>query len=262
MGGASSTRRVPMRYFRLAILPFLISLVAAALVSAQTAEDLVEKHIAALGGRDVLSKLQSRLVTGTISVTTPGGDVKGSLESYNKAPNKSRRVVKMDLSSFGMGEMVVDQRFDGTVGYVIDAVNGNRELSGRQLEDAKSDYFPSTFLKYKELEIKVEAGGTEKVGDREARILIMTSKSGTPMKFFLDSETMMAMKMVATVNVPQLGGDIEQTTEFGDYREVDGVKIPFEVKVTNTAQSITIKFSKVEHNKEIDDAMFSKPVEK
>jgi zinc protease len=251
-----------MHHFQSAFIALFLVIAGATVASAQTADDLVEKHIAALGGREAFSRLNSRLVLGAIIVTTPGGDVKGSLETYNKAPNKSRRLIKMDLSSFGMGEMVMDQRFDGNVGYVVDTMNGNRELSGKQLEDARSDYFPSTFLKYKELEIKMELGDTEKVGDREAKILIMTSKSGTPMKFFLDPETLMATKMVATVNVPQLGGDIEQTTEFSDYREVDGVKIPFEVKVTNTAQSITIKFTKVEHNKDLDDSMFSKPVEK
>jgi hypothetical protein len=251
-----------MRQAQSALFTILILFAGTITAFAQTAEELVEKHIVALGGRDALSKLHSRLMTGTITMTTPGGDIKGSLESYNKAPNKARRLVKMDLSAFGMGEMTMDQRFDGTTGYVIDSVNGNRELAGRQLEDAKSDYFPSTFLKYKELEIKVEVGGKEKIGDREATILIMTAKSGTPMKFYLDPDTLMAIKMVATINVPQLGGDIEQTTEFSDYREIDGVKIPFDLKVTNPAQSISIKLVKVEHNKDIDEALFSKPAEK
>lgn len=58
---------------------------------------------------------------------------------------------------------------------------------------------------------------------------------------------------------PQSGGEIEQTVDLSDYRDVDGVKGPFTVKVSNPAQTVTISLTKVEHNKPIDDAMFARP---
>ena len=59
-------------------------------VHAQRADEVVEKYLTALGGRAALNKLTSRTTTGTISVTTPAGDLTGTLELYNKAPNKVR----------------------------------------------------------------------------------------------------------------------------------------------------------------------------
>ena len=45
--------------------------------SAQTADEVIEKHLAAIGGRAALAKLESRLMVGTITLSTPGGEVTG-----------------------------------------------------------------------------------------------------------------------------------------------------------------------------------------
>src|SRR5215208_3995107 len=112
-------------------------LVAAALVlswasvaSAQTADDIIEKFLAAIGGRAALGKLTSRTTAGTMTLSTPAGEVSGPIEILNQQPNKSRTLIKMDLTSLGAGPMVVDQRFDGTTGYVVDSLRGNRDITG------------------------------------------------------------------------------------------------------------------------------------
>jgi hypothetical protein len=61
------------------------------------------------------------------------------------------------------------------------------------------------------------------------------------------------------VDVPQLGQEVEQTTEFLDYREVDGIKLPFRLTATSEVQNYTITITKVEHNVRVDEALFSKP---
>jgi outer membrane lipoprotein-sorting protein len=61
------------------------------------------------------------------------------------------------------------------------------------------------------------------------------------------------------VNVPQLGQDIEQTTETSDFRDVDGIKVPFQVKSSSELQTVTVNLTKVEQNTSIDPATFSKP---
>jgi hypothetical protein len=49
---------------------------------------------------------------------------------------------------------------------------------------------------------------------------------------------------------------VEQTAEFSDYRDVDGVKVAFLLRLSNMAQSIAVRVAKVEHNTALDDAMF------
>jgi hypothetical protein len=76
---------------------------------------------------------------------------------------------------------------------------------------------------------------------------------------FIDSTTFMLVRTVITVNVPQLGGDIDQVVEFSDFRDVDGAKVPFVTKSTNSVQAVTATMTSVRHNVEIDDTTFAKP---
>jgi len=240
------------------VLAMLVVLPSAS-AYAQTADEVIEKHLAALGGREALAKITSRTMAGTIALTTPGGEVTGTIQVFGKVPNKSRTLIKVDLSQFGIGELVVDQRFDGTVGYVLDTMNGNRDITGNQLDNMRNSGFPTPFLTYKERGNKAELLGKEKLGDRDVFVVQLTPQTGSASKQYFDAETYMVIKTVTTVNVPQLGRDVEQTSELADYRAVDGVKVPYKVTSTNPVQSFTITVSSVEHNKELDDASFAKP---
>ena len=230
--------------------------------STQTADDVIEKHLAALGGRAALAKLESRTSTGSISVSTQGMELPGSVEINVKAPNKSRSFIKLDLSAVGGAEMVIDQRFDGKSGYTINSMQGDREITGNQLENMQNGGFPTPLMKYKEAGTKVELTGRDKVGTREALVIKYTPKAGSASRQYSDAETYLLLRSVTTVDVPEAGGPIEQTSDLSDYREVDGVKLPFTVQNVSSIQTVTIRLNKVEHNKPIDDALFAKPVVK
>jgi outer membrane lipoprotein-sorting protein len=233
----------------------------AQVASAQSADEVVEKYLAAMGGREALGKLKSRTMTGTITVSTPGGEVSGSVEIVNEAPNKARTLIKLDLSAFGAGQMTFDQRFDGTTGYVIDTLQGNREISGGQLEAMKNVVFPTPLLNYKEIGASVQLAGMEQVGDRQAHVLVLNPKSGPAIRQFIDAESFLLLKVSAKIDVPQFG-EVEQTTELSDFRAVDGVKVPFAIKTTSTVQSSSVVLTNVEHNTPIDESIFSKPADK
>ncbi|RPJ76576.1 MAG: hypothetical protein EHM24_01985 [Acidobacteria bacterium] len=236
---------------------------AAALVAtaagAQTADEVVEKHLAAMGGRAALSKLTTQTATGTITISVQGADLGGTLEIYHKAPNKARTYFKMDLSAMGAGEMVVDQRCDGKTAYASNSMNGDREITGNQLQAMLNATFPTPLLAYKEAGAKVELAGKEKIEGRDAHVLVFTPKAGPASKQYFDAETFMLVRSVSKMDVPEMGGEVEQTTDVSDYRDVDGMKVPFVLKVSTPMQGIAIALTKVEHNKPIEDAMFSRP---
>ncbi len=236
-----------------------VAVCRADLAYSQTADDIVEKHLAAMGGRTALEKLMSRVTTGTISVSTPAGDLSGSIEVYNKTPNKSRTFIKIDASQFGLGQIIQDQRFNGTSGYVIDTMNGNRELTGDQLAIARTNAFPSALLKYKDAGSKLELLGREKASDRDAYVLLLTPETGPAARLFIDADTYLLVKTVITINVPQIGSDVEQTVTVSDYRDVDGMKVPYRIESNNQFQTVSVVTTKVEQNTTIDDGMFSKP---
>lgn len=223
----------------------------------QTADEIVEKHLEALGGRAALGKLTTRKSVGTITIGTPGGDLTGPVESYNKAPNKSRTLVTVDLTPMGMSEiMTIDQRFDGTAGVAMNSMQGPMEMSGDQLEAMRNNFFPSGLLTYKDQGTKIEVLPNATSGGRELIVLQLTPKTGPASKLYLDPKTYLVAKSVATVTSPEMG-TFEQTVEASDYRAVDGIQVPFTVVNSSAMQTVTVKLKTIEHNVAIDDAMFS-----
>ena len=226
--------------------------------AAQTADEIVEKHIAALGGRAALGKLTSRLITGTITVSTPAGEFSGPIEVSNQAPNKVRTLIKLDLTAVGVGQMTIDQRFDGLTGYAIDTLQGNRDITGDQLEAMRNSFFPTPLLNYKENGITLELTGKEKVGDRDAYVLTMKAKTGPPVRIFIDATTFSQLRQVVTANIPPVG-DLEQTTDFSDERVVDGMKIAHVLKSSSSAQNFTVRSRRSSTTSRSTPTTFSKP---
>lgn len=229
--------------------------------AAQTVDEVIEKHLAALGGRAALAKLDSRFMVGTFTLSTPGGDVAGPIEVLNQRPNKARTLINLDLSALGAGAVRIDQRFDGTDGYVLDSMQGDRPIGGSQLETMRSSIFPTQYLDYKERGATVELKGKEKIGERDAYQLVFTSKGGSPVRQYFDAETFLPVRIVMNVEVPGMGM-LDQTSDFSDMREVDGVKVPFLVKSSSAVQSFSITVTRVEHNGTVDQTLFVKPAPK
>jgi hypothetical protein len=242
------------------LLTVLLVLVSAGIALAQTAEDVIEKSVTELGGRAAHAKVTSRAMSGTIVLSTPGGDIKGSIEILNAVPNKTRTLIKADLSALGAGELVLDQRFDGSAGYALDSLQGNREITGNQLDNMRNSSFPHPFLTYKEQGTSAKLSGKEKVGDRDAYVVVFEPTSGSTVRQYIDAETYLPVKFVMKVDIPQLGQEVEQTTELLDFREVDGIKVAFRLLSSSAVQNFTIAIDKVEHNVPVDQALFSKPV--
>lgn len=245
-------------------LAFALVLVCGGQARAQTADDVIEKYLAAIGGRPALAKLETRIARGTMSVTMGGMEVSGPIEAYNKAPNKSRTYTRFDLSQLSggtMGEVVVDQRCDGKAGFVSNTLQGDKDVSGSQLQSMlNSTVFPTPLLNYKETGGKVELSGKDTLNDRAVYIVLYTPKAGFPFKHYFDAETYQLLRVTTKIEAPELGGESEQTIDFRDYRDVDGIKVPFAETITNSMQALSIVLTSVEHNKPIDEAMFSKPV--
>lgn len=233
-------------------------LACAQIAAAQTADEVIEKSIAAMGGRAAMEKIKTRVMSGTIALRTPAGEIPGTIEMTNAAPNKARTLIKADLSAFGAGPIEIDQRFDGTNGYILDSMQGDRPITGDQLANMRASSFPHPFLNYKTAGASVTLAGKEKVGDRDAFVLVFAPASGPAVRQYIDAGTYMPLKSSIKMTVPQVG-EIEQSSVASDFRDVDGVKVPFKVEVSSSVQGFTITIAKVAQNVPVDDKVFAKP---
>ena len=243
------------------IVPALVLSMYPSALSAQTltAEQVVDKHLTAVGGREALSKITSRKATGTIVISTPVGELSGPVEMTAKSPNKMRATMRIDLSAVGTpGEMVIDQMFDGTIGWMLNSMQGDTPMAVAQLEGAKNAYFPTPLLNYKETGTTIALEPNQQVNDRDAFVLLFTPKSGPASRMFFDTETFMLVRTVSRTQNAQTGEEVEQVSEPTDYKAVDGVKIAFTIYQSAGGQNRVMKFSKIENNIAVDNAVFIK----
>ena len=247
-----------MKYAMRSMLVLLV-LISAQTASSQTADELIEKSIAAMGGRAAFDKVKTRVMSGTITISTPGGDLPGTIELWNARPNKMRTLIKADLTQFGAGMLEIDQRFDGQTGYLLNTLQGNRDITGNQLDNMRNQAFPNAFLAYKDLGFKASLEGKQKVGSGEAYVVVLEPAKGSTIRQFIDAETMLPVRFVLRVNVEELGAEVEQTTDLSAYKDVDGLKLPFKLASSSSVQSFTVDLTTIEHNVTIDEKLFSKP---
>jgi hypothetical protein len=77
-------------------------------------------------------------------------------------------------------------------------------------------------------------------------------------RIYIDAQSFLAIRSTSTAEAPQVG-QFEQTSELFDYRDVDGIKIPFHIKSTSSAQNFTLTLTKVVHNVTVNPSIFAKP---
>ncbi|MGC8759739.1 MAG: hypothetical protein ACP5VC_07250 [Bryobacteraceae bacterium] len=236
--------------YRTLLLLLGAALLASGAQDAPSVDELVEKHIAAVGGREALSKVSSLVMTGSFELPAMGAS--GTITVYQKAPNKRLSVINID----GFGE--VFQGFDGERGFSISPM-GSIDMSGPMLEDARRDATMHAELHLKELYPKIEVKGKGKAGDREAWIVVMTPEKGNPVTAYFDAETFLMLKTSGVRVTDQ--GEAEIESEFGDFREVPGtgIKAPHLIRQKLPVGEIILKITDIKANVDIPDSKFAKP---
>src|SRR5262249_60032311 len=98
---------------------------AKATAAESTVDQILDKYVQAIGGRQAVEKITSRVAKGTFEVSAMGQ--KGEIELYVKAPNKTLRVQNLS----GVGEIL--DGFDGKIAWSQNPMMGLREKDGAEL---------------------------------------------------------------------------------------------------------------------------------
>ncbi len=211
-----------------------------------TADEIVEKYVAALGGATAIKKTTSRVMKGTI--LTGGSDT--PIELFTKAPNK-----RISITHNPNGESFT--AFDGTMGWLGNTGRPAREMSPAESEAAGLDAEFYLGPRLKEIFQQLRPGRPEDIAGVECVQLIGTRPNRPPVRFYFDSKSGLLTRMVRYGETP-LGRNPTQI-DYADYREVDGVKIPFRWTLARPNGRFTIQVLEVKTNVPIEDSRFAKP---
>ena len=246
---SNSVIKLALCLFLIVAGPISVSGQAQPQISLPSPDEIVARYEKALGGKAAFEKLTSRASKGSFVVGEAG--TPGTTEIYQKAPNKM--VTITDVPGFG----VVRSGVDGTVAWLDTPQFGIQELTGDVAAASKrgGDFYEQ--VKLKETYPKMVVKGKESFEGHDVYVVEATPAEGAPELLSFDTDSGLLVRSQTQVNGPQ--GTIDIDTRLSDYREVDGIKLPFVIDQVRSDFSFTIKLTEVKHNVPIDDAKFEKP---
>jgi photosynthetic reaction center cytochrome c subunit len=214
-----------------------------------TPEQVLEKYLAAVGGADALQKVNSRVEKGTISAM--GHD--SPIEVFAAAPDKRATVAHMPN-----GDSIT--AFDGKIGWLGNTGRPPHDMSAAETEAFKLDadlYFP---VHVKTLFTQLRMGHPEKIGDEQTYTVVGIRQGQPPVRLYFDASSGLLVRMVRYADTP-IGRNPTQI-DYADYRDVDGVKVPFRWTLARPGGRFTIQIQEAKQNVPIEDDKFAKPASK
>ena len=213
-----------------------------------TADQILEKYYQAIGGVAAIEKMKSRVMKGTL-VANNGNEI--AYEVSQSGPDSVLAVLNSPAGVFERG-------FDGTIAWEKSS-RGIRDLSAPEVYYLRR--YPDIYkdLKLKEQFTRLTFGGKPKVDGRDVYVIRGTTASGRRETLFFDVETGFLVRRTTSMTTPV--GTIPEQVDFADYKDVDGLKLPFTIRVSavDPNYSVVRKFTEIKLNVPLDAKIFNKP---
>ncbi len=212
----------------------------------QRTEDILKKYVAASGGYAALAQIVSRVTR--IEVTNEGSGLTYQLTLSQKAPDFF--LSEADVPGVGR----TWQGFDGQAGWSYGELQGFRPIRGEELELFRRNGMLDLENFPKRFPIRRSAGIKEVNGRKTAALELANLRQRTGLHYF-DLETGQLLRIEAEL---EAGGDgrVPVTIDFSDFRQVDGVTLPFRTDLRHPAFNTVTRVLEVKQNVELDPAIF------
>jgi len=221
--------------------------------SSASADELMAKVIAAAGGEANFRKHKSMITTASIEFENQGSS--GEVVSTSKAPNASANTTTLIAQGKKIG--TIREYFDGVTGGAETSFSPPEAYTDEQLADARIDFAFYQLLDWKTLFKNTTIKEKSKLGDEEVYVVVKTPEKGSPVTDYISTKSFLLLKR--EVMRSTLGGDgpAKVSETFSDYRNVDGLMVPF---TTNSKSpgfgNVITRVKEVRFDADLPDAEF------
>ena len=203
-----------------------------------TAKSVIENFIKAIGGLQAVNAVKTIAMNG--STTIP--QAPSPLSYTSKVDAKGKLIVELAMGTMSIMKQVVNEK-----GAYVMQQGQRQNLEGEMLNDMKA-----AATTFEELTLVTKPGLTlesiESINGKDAYAV----KNGKTTLYY---DVASGLKVAESKVMEQGGKSMTQTTNYGDYREVKGVKVPFNI-IQNVGFELDIKMSDVKINEGVSDADF------
>jgi zinc protease len=203
-----------------------------------TAKTVFENYLKAIGGEKAVAAVKTLAMTGTTTVP----QAPGPLTFTSKLDSKGKMMVSLAMGTMNLMKQVVNEK-----GAYIEQQGQRKKLEGADLADMKASAAPFEELQLqKRTDLKVE--GIEPINGSDAYVI----KDGKTTYYY---DVKSGLKTAKGKAREQDGKSSSQITNFNDYREVKGIKVPFNL-VQNVGFELDIKMSEIKINEGVSEKDF------
>jgi hypothetical protein len=241
---------------------------------APSAESILDKYILAAGGAQRLAGLTSVVGKGT-SVGFGGFGGGGDVETVAKAPDKRATIIVFKEDT-GRGDQI--RTYDGRAGWVRTPLNvlGEFQLAGGDLDGARFDAQLSFPGQIKQILTNAKSGPPTSITDlpgpssqtslqqgvtseqtHVVDVVQGTGPRGLLVTLYFDRQSGLLLRELRYSNSPI--GRVPTQIDFADYRDVNGIKLPFRITYAWLDGRDSIVLSEIQTNVPVDEAKFGRP---
>jgi uncharacterized protein YciI len=209
----------------------------------ETSEQVLSKYYEALGGQAAVQTITSAVMRGT---ATNRAGISSPAVVTEKAPGRYRIAIEAK-TPFSRG-------FDGTAAWVKTGET-RRELTGVELQALARDASPWLAARLAPSFTRLQVGRYERIDGHDVVTLNGVVSPDVSEALSFDRSSGLLLRRLARLRTPM--GRVQVQVDYADYRAVDGVKVPFEVKIADWESVTTLKFSEVKLNAPVEDSVFA-----
>ncbi len=228
---------------------FVAAVFATASVKAQTADEVINKHIEAIGGLANWKKVTSVVQTG--SMTVQGMNIDLTITTL------SGKGSRQDIVAMGMTNYMIVTPTEGWRFFPIQGQQAPEAMTADDVKESQDMLDPSgTLVDYKAKGHSVEFLGKEDVDGTECLKIKLTQKGGKVETYFIDPSTYFIVKTVSTIKAN--GQEAEVFTTYSNYQKTpEGLMMPMSMSIPlGPGFNADLTVAKVEINKAVDESIF------
>ncbi|MDJ0836085.1 MAG: insulinase family protein [Acidobacteriota bacterium] len=208
-----------------------------------TARSVIDRHLEACGGKERIGAIQDLTMESVLKMGPQ------SIQMINRfrAPNQ------MSVQMLMNGQVMGGQIFDGVKGVNLQ-MGQKMPMDEATLENAKWSSVPVPEMNYDNPYFELKLNGVEQVDGKDVYHLEVHQKNGDIVHRWYDAESGLLVRTESTLKSPM--GEVKQVAVVSDYREVEGIKVPFARTITRGPQSFEMLVEKITVNQKLDDSHF------
>lgn len=208
----------------------------------ESIDQILQRYIQAVGGQAAIDRIQTR----EVRAERHHG---AKLTYFWQKPNKVLLITKKEKIGY-----------DGTGGWVLSKKKHLTRLAKGAQHPLETDANPIRYVYLKTLYFQVNAAPAEEVDGVKMDVIVAPNDIGAT-KFYFDQATHLLVRIDET---GETSAYYKQTIEFLNYKEVDGVRLPFRIMHSTTEPGVStedLRISQIHQNIDLKPEIFSKPTE-